>query len=159
ARVGEVLGLHYAMPWPNRELSSARPQRTSPLYQRLAAQHAMFGTKMGWERPNFFAADAAGARLDYSWGRQNWFADAAAEHLATRAAVTVADLTSFSKFMIEGTDAVSFLRRLCANDIAVPPGTTVYTGLLNARGTYESDLTVARLAADRFLLISGTAQA
>ena len=159
ARVSEVLGLHYVMPWPNRELSSARPQRTSPLYQRLAAQHALFGTKMGWERPNFFATDAAAARLDYSWGRQNWFGCAAAEHTATRNAVTVADLTSFSKFMIEGADAASFLRQLCANDVALPPGTTVYTGLLNARGTYESDLTVARLAADRFLLISGTAQA
>jgi 4-methylaminobutanoate oxidase (formaldehyde-forming) len=159
ARVGEVLGLHYMMPWPNRELQSARPQRASPLYDRLVAQHALFGSKMGWERPNFFAPSAAAARLDYSWGRQNWFAYAATEHEATRAAVTIADLTSFSKFLIQGTDAMSLLRCLCANDVAVPPGTSVYTGMLNARGTYESDLTVARLAADRFLLVTGTAQA
>src|SRR5262249_23725781 len=82
-----------------------------------------------------------------------------AEHAATRAAVTIADLTSFSKFLIQGADALTFLQHLCANTIDVPPGTTVYTGLLNARGTYESDLTVARLDAERFLLVTGTAQA
>jgi 4-methylaminobutanoate oxidase (formaldehyde-forming) len=157
-RVSEVLGLHYMVPWPNRELMSARPLRKSPLYERLDAQNALFGSKMGWERPNFFAPTKEEARLDYSWGRQNWFPYAAAEHKATREAVTITDLTSFSKFMVEGADAERVLQRLCANDVAVPPGTTVYTGLLNARGTYESDLTIARLATDRFLLVTGTAQ-
>ncbi|MEA2876149.1 MAG: hypothetical protein QOF14_1345 [Hyphomicrobiales bacterium] len=157
-RVSEVLGLHYMMPWPNRELMSARPLRKSPLYGRLAAQHALFGSKMGWERPNFFAPTRADARIDYSWERQNWFPYAAAEHKATRDAVTITDLTSFSKFLVQGRDAEAALQYLCANDVAVPAGTTVYTGLLNARGTYESDLTVARLAADRFLLVTGTAQ-
>jgi sarcosine dehydrogenase len=157
-RVSEVLGLHYMMPWPNRELMSARPLRRSPLYDRLDAQNALFGSKMGWERPNFFAPTRADARIDYSWERQNWFPYAASEHKATREAVTVTDLTSFSKFMMEGADAERVLQRLCANDVAVPPGTTVYTGLLNARGTYESDLTIARLATDRFLLVTGTAQ-
>jgi sarcosine dehydrogenase len=158
-RVSEVLGLHYMMPWPNRELNSARPLRCSPLYGRLAAQHALFGSKMGWERPNFFAPTRADARIDYSWGRQNWFSYAATEHQAAREAVTIMDLTSFAKFLVQGRDAESSLQRLCANDVAVPVGGTVYTGLLNARGTYESDLTVARLAADRFLLVTGTAQA
>ena len=158
-RVSEVLGLHYMMPWPNRELRSARPLRQSPLYGRLDAQNALFGSKMGWERPNFFAPSREEARLDYAWGRQNWFSHAAAEHKATRDAVTIADLTSFAKFFVQGRDAEAALQRLCANDVAVPAGQTVYTGLLNARGTYESDLTVARLAADRFLLVTGTAQA
>jgi 4-methylaminobutanoate oxidase (formaldehyde-forming) len=158
-RVSEVLGLHYMMPWPNRELQSARPQRRSPLYDRLAAQDALFGSKMGWERPNFFAPSKDEARLDYAWGRQNWFAHAAAEHKATREAVTIADLTSVAKLLVQGSDAEAALQRLCANDVAVPVGQTVYTGLLNARGTYESDLTVARLATDRFLLVTGTAQA
>jgi 4-methylaminobutanoate oxidase (formaldehyde-forming) len=158
-RVSEVLGLHYMMPWPNRELMSARPLRKSPLYGRLDAQNALFGSKMGWERPNFFAPTRADARIDYSWERQNWFPYAAAEHKATRDAVTITDLTSFSKFLVQGRDAEAALQQLCANDVAVPVGGTVYTGLLNARGTYESDLTVARLAADRFLLVTGTAQA
>jgi len=158
-RVSEVLGLHYMMPWPNRELQSARPLRRSPLYDRLAAQHALFGSKMGWERPNFFAPTKTDARLDYSWSRQNWFPYVAAEHKATREAVTITDLTSFAKFLVQGRDAERLLQRLCANDAAVPVGQTVYTALLNARGTYESDLTVARLAPDRFLLVTGTAQA
>ncbi|MEA2934780.1 MAG: hypothetical protein QOD74_1426 [Variibacter sp.] len=158
ARVSEVLGLHYVMPWPNRELESARPLRCSPLYGRLKAKHALFGSKMGWERPNFFAPSAEEARLDYSFGRQNWFPCTAAEHIAAREVVAVFDLTSFSKFLLQGRDAEIALQRLCANDVAVPVGETVYTGLLNSRGTYESDLTVARIAADRFLLITGTAQ-
>ena len=97
-----MLGLHYMMPWPNRELLSARPLRRSPLYDRLAAQHALFGSKMGWERPNFFAPSKADARIDYSWERQNWFPYAAAEHKATREAVTITDLTSFAKFFAAG---------------------------------------------------------
>jgi 4-methylaminobutanoate oxidase (formaldehyde-forming) len=99
------------------------------------------------------------ARLDYSWERQNWFHYAASEHKATREAVAITDLTSFAKFVVQGRDAEAALQRLCANDVAVPVGHTVYTGLLNARGTYESDLTVARLAPDRFVLVTGTAQA
>jgi sarcosine dehydrogenase len=158
-RVKEVLGLHYVMPWPNRELSSVRPFRRSPLYDRLAAKHALFGSKMGWERPNFFAPAQEDNRIDYSFGRQNWFPFTAAEHAATRDAVSVMDLTSFSKFLLQGRDAQAVLQRLCANDVSGPVGTTVYTGLLNARGTYESDLTLARIAEDRYLLVTGTAQA
>ncbi|MBN8955928.1 MAG: FAD-dependent oxidoreductase [Rhizobiales bacterium] len=159
SRVTEVLGLHYMMAWPNRELESARPLRCSPLYDRLKAKHALFGSKMGWERPNFFAPSAAEARLDYSFGRQNWFPYAAAEHKAARETAAVFDVTSFAKLLLQGRDAERALQYLCANDIAVPVGQTVYTGLLNERGTYESDLTIARLAADRFLLVTGTAQA
>jgi 4-methylaminobutanoate oxidase (formaldehyde-forming) len=158
-RVKEVLGLHYVMPWPNRELASARPFRRSPLYDRLAAKNALFGAKMGWERPNFFAPSKAEARLDYSFGRQNWFPFAAAEHKAARENVALFDLTSFAKFLLQGRDAQRTLQWLCANDVAIPVGASVYTGLLNARGTYESDLTVARIAEDRFLLVTGTAQA
>jgi glycine cleavage system aminomethyltransferase T/glycine/D-amino acid oxidase-like deaminating enzyme len=159
ARVTEVLGLHYAMPWPNRELVSAWPQSRSPLYDRLRAKHALFGSKMGWERPNFFAPSAPEARLDYSFGRQNWFAYAAEEHRAAREAVALFDLTSFAKYLLQGPDAEAALQHLCANDVAVPVGRTVYTGMLNARGTYESDLTVARLSEDTFLIVTGTAQA
>ena len=158
-RVKEVLGLHYMMPWPNRELASARPFRRSPLYDRLAGKHAVFGSKMGWERPNFFAPSQQAATIEYSLGRPNWFAFAAAEHETARNAVAVFDLTSFAKFLLQGRDAQGLLQRLCANDMNVPVGTSVYTGLLNERGTYESDVTVARIAHDRFLIVTGTAQA
>ncbi len=114
---------------------------------------------MGWERPNFFAPSKDEARLDYSWERQNWFPHAAAEHAAAREAAAIFDLSSIAKFFVEGAGAEAALQRLCANDVAVPVGSTVYTGMLNARATYESDLTVARLGAEPFLLVAGTAQA
>ncbi|MBZ6078049.1 GcvT family protein [Microvirga puerhi] len=158
-RVKEVLGLHYAMPWPNRELESARPFRRSPLYDRLAASGAVFGSKMGWERANFFAAPDQFRAIDYSFGRQNWFESVGQEHRTAREAVALFDMTSFAKFQVQGPGAEEALQYLCANDVAVPVGQTVYTPLLNSRGGFESDVTVARLAQDRFLLVTGTAQA
>ncbi len=158
-RIREVLGLHYKMPWPNRELESARPFRRSPLYSQLAAAHACFGSKLGWERANFFAPTAQDARIDYGWGHQNWHAWVAAEHRAAREAVAVFDMSSFAKLAVKGRDAERVLQYLCANEVAVPVGQTVYTGMLNERGGYESDFTLTRIAHDEFLIVTGSAQA
>ncbi len=158
-RVAEVLGLHYKMPWPNRELEAARPFRRSPLYDRLDGKGVIWGSKMGWERPNVFVPTGENPQIEYGWDRQNWFDWHCDEQRAVRAGVGLFDLTSFAKLMIQGADTEAELNRLCANDIAIEPGTSVYTGLLNVRGGYESDVTLSRLAADRFLLITGTAQA
>ncbi|MEP7091930.1 MAG: FAD-dependent oxidoreductase, partial [Nocardioidaceae bacterium] len=157
SRVVEILGLHYAVPWPNRELESARPLRTSPLHTRLAERNACFGSRMGWERPLFFAPAGAEPVLDYSWDKPRWLAWSAAEQRATRSAVAVFDQTSFSKYVVTGRHAEATLQWLCTNDVSGPVGSVVYTGLLNSRGTYESDLTVTRLAADEFLLVSSSA--
>jgi 4-methylaminobutanoate oxidase (formaldehyde-forming) len=158
ARVGETLGLHYKMPWPQREQESGRPFRRSPLYDRLKARGAWFGNKMGWERPNWFAGAGKTPDMQYGWGRGAWFDAVAAEHHATRKAVSVVDETSFGKILVQGRDAEAQLQRLAANDVAIPVGRTVYTGILNERGTFESDLTMARLAPDNFLIITGSAQ-
>ena len=152
SRVSEVLGLHYAIPWPNREMESARPQRTSPLHERLTAAGALFGTRMGWERPNVFAPS-----LDYSWGRPSWLPSSVEEQLATRTDLAVFDQTSFSKYVVTGPDALAGLQWVCAADVDVEVGQCVYTPFLNARGTYEADLTVTRTAADEFLLVSSSA--
>ena len=157
-RVAETLGLHYKMPWPQREAESGRPFRRSPLYDRLKARGAWFGNKMGWDRPNWFAGPGNTPDMQYGWGRGAWFDAVAAEHKATREAVTVVDETSFGKFLIQGRDAAKAMQLLCTNDIDVPVGRTVYTGLLNERGTYESDLTMARLAPDKFMVVTGSAQ-
>ncbi len=156
-RVGEVLGLHYAIAWPNRELETARPFRRSPAHQLLAGANACFGSKMGWERANFFAPAGEQPVIDYSWSKQNWQPWSSAEQLATRQRVAVYDQTSFSKYLVTGQNAETALQWLCTNDVAVPPGRTVYTGLLNDRGTYESDLTVTRLSATEFLLVASAA--
>ncbi len=156
-RVSEVLGLHYAIGWPNRELETARPFRRSPVYQQLAEANACFGSKMGWERANFFAPAGHEPVIEYSWGSQNWQPWSSAEQEATRQRVAVFDQTSFSKYLVSGDDAESALQWLCTNEVAVPVGRTVYTGMLNDRGTYESDITVTRLAATQFLLVASAA--
>jgi 4-methylaminobutanoate oxidase (formaldehyde-forming) len=158
-RIKEVLGLHYRMPWPNRELESARPWRRSPLYDRLRERGACFGSKMGWERANFFAPSPAEARIDYGWGHQNWHGWVAAEHRACREQVALFDMSSFAKLLVKGRDAERSLQALVAGNVAVPAGRTVYTGLLNERGGYESDFTLTRLADDEYLIVTGSAQA
>ncbi|MCP3019890.1 GcvT family protein [Cupriavidus basilensis] len=157
-RVKETLGLHYAMPWPNRELDTARPFRRSPLYAHLRDAHANFGSKMGWERPNFFAPAGETPGIAYSFGQQNWLPWSGAEHRACREGVALFDMSSFSKYIVKGADAEAVLQQLMSNDVAVPAGQTVYTAMLNERGTYESDLTVTRLAHDQYLLVTGSAQ-
>jgi len=157
-RASEIVGVHYFVAFPNRELETGRGLRLSPLHERLRDKRACFGSKMGWERANWFAPDGVAPEMVYSFGRQNWFPYAAAEHRACREAVAVFDQTSFSKFRLEGPDAEAALQRLCANDVAVAPGRMVYTGMLNERGGFESDLTVTRLGGDSYLIVTGSAQ-
>jgi 4-methylaminobutanoate oxidase (formaldehyde-forming) len=164
-RVGEVLGLHYAVPWPNRELDTARPFRRSPAYHRLAEAGAVFGSKMGWERANVFApaeVTAAlpagqGPQLEYTWGKPSWLPWSIAEQQATRERVAVFDQTSFSKYLVVGPDAERALQWLCTADVAVPPGRVVYTGMLGEGGTYQADVTVTRLSGEEYLVVSSAA--
>lgn len=156
-RVAEILGLHYEIPWPNRELQTARPFRRSPAYHRLAEANAAFGAKMGWERANVFAPAGTPPVLEYSWGKPNWLAWSATEQRATREAVCLYDQTSFGKLSIRGRDAEAVLQWLCTADVAVEPGQVVYTGLLNRRGGYEADVTITRLSYDEYLYVTSSA--
>lgn len=158
-RIKEVLGLHYKMPWPNRELESARPFRRSPLYSQLRAAGACFGSKMGWERANFFAPTPGQATIEYGWDHQNWHPWVAAEHAACRERVALFDMSSFAKLLVKGADAHAVLQRLVANGTPVEAGRTVYTGMLNERGGYESDFTVTCIDWDEYLIVTGSAQA
>ena len=156
-RTAETLGLHYAMRWPRQELQSARPLRTSPLYDRLSARGAEFGSKNGWERANYFRPAGTPAPA-HTLGRPGWLGWMIEEQRATREAVALYDQTSFSKLLLQGRDALAVLQRLCANEVDVAPGRMVYTAMLNPRGGFESDLTVLRLAAERFFIVTGSAQ-
>jgi glycine cleavage system T protein len=153
-RTVEGLGLLYAMHWPFRQFETARPVRTSPLHDRLAARGACFGEACGWERANWFAPASVAPSYTYSYGKQNWFEYSATEHHAVREAVGLFDQSSFAKFLLQGRDAERVLNRVCANDVAVPVGKVVYTPWLNERGGIEADLTVTRLAEDRYLIIT-----
>ncbi len=155
-RVSESLGLLYAMHWPYRQYESARGVRTSPLYEQLAARGACFGETAGWERANWFAPEGETPEYRYSYKRQNWFPHAASEHKAVREACGLFDQSSFAKFLVQGRDAERVLQRICANDVAVPPGRVVYTQWLNERGGIEADLTVTRLSATEYLVVTAT---
>ncbi|MFI2707671.1 FAD-dependent oxidoreductase, partial [Nocardioides sp. CER28] len=152
-RVVETLGLHYAVPWPNREFETARPQRTSPLHRTLAGKGALFGSRNGWERPLVFGPES----LDYSWDKPSWLPACVAEQRACRSGAAVFDETSFSKYLVSGAAALAGLEWVCANDVDVPVGVSVYTPWLGERGGYEADVTVTRLADEEFLVVSSAA--
>src|SRR5919109_1528594 len=158
-RTREVVGLLYAMHWPFRQPDTARGVRRSVLHDRLAARGACFGVVAGWERANWFATEGVEPRYVYTYGRQNWFPCAVAEHRAVREAVGLFDQSSLAKFLLQGPDATPALQRLCANDVDVTPGRIVYTQMLNARGGIECDLTVTRLADDAYLVVTIAAAA
>ncbi|MQT14534.1 GcvT family protein [Segnochrobactrum spirostomi] len=155
-RTLEAYAKHYTMAWPHEEHHSGRPLRRSPLYDRLAARGAVFGEKLGWERPNWFAAPAEDAHDRYTYGRPNWFGAVAREHQAVRERVGVFDQTSFAKFLLVGRDAEAALSWIAAADVSKAPGHLAYSQMLNARGGIECDLTIARLADDRYYIVTGT---
>jgi 4-methylaminobutanoate oxidase (formaldehyde-forming) len=158
-RTTEVVGLLYAMHWPFRQPETARGVRRSMLHDRLAARGAVFGVVGGWERANWFATTGMEPRYQYTYGRQNWFPCAAAEHRAVREHVALFDQSSLAKLLLQGRDATPVLQRLCANDVDVAAGRIVYTQMLNARGGIECDLTVTRLADDAYLVVTVAAAA
>jgi 4-methylaminobutanoate oxidase (formaldehyde-forming) len=157
-RVTEILGLHYQMAWPNREMETGRGLRRTPLHERLASQGACFGVKNGWERPNWFARDGMKPEMEYSFERQNWFKCHAAEHQAARRNVALFDQSAFSKYLLRGRNATQALQWICGNNVDVPVGRTVYTGLFNQRGGFESDLTLVRRGEQEYYIITGTSQ-
>ncbi len=155
-RTLEAYGKHYTIGFPHEEYTSGRPRIVSPLYDRLKKHRAVFGSKLGWERPNWFAPEGTEARDEYSMGRQNWFHPVGAEHRHVREAVGIFDQSSFAKYELSGKDAAAALDWICANDVSRPIGRLTYTQLLNTRGGIEADLTVARLSEDRFYIVTGT---
>lgn len=162
ARVTEALGVHYQIGWPRREMQSARNLRRSALFLRLQAAGAVFGSKMGWERPNFYApsqqAAAEMAARPTPFQSPWWRALVEREHVATRTSVGLFDQSSFGKLQVQGRDALALMELLCANSMSVPVGSVVYTGMLNERGGYETDVTVTRTAPDCFLVVTSTGQ-
>ena len=140
SRVAEILGLHYAVPWPNREPETARDVRLSPLHQRVAAAGATFGTRNGWERPLYF-----GPPLDYGWGKPGL-----ARAQRRRAGGLPYGGRGLRPDVVQQvpSSAVPTRSPRCSGSApptsTCPSGHAVYTPWLNARGAYESDVTVTR---------------
>jgi 4-methylaminobutanoate oxidase (formaldehyde-forming) len=159
-RALEAYSKNYVLRYPFEEWESGRGLKRSAVYPRLAGLGAVFGEKAGWERPNWFAVnlpDGPPAWTPPGWARHNWSPAIGVEHRAVREAAGLCDFTSFAKFEVVGPGAVGLLQWLCDNDVDRPPGTVVYTQMLNARGGIECDLTVTRVAADRFFVVTGSA--
>ena len=157
ARLDEVVHNQLDMHWPFKQMRTGRDICRSPLHQSWAERGAVFGATAGWERPLWFAATPEEAELRYSYGAQCWWPAAEREAKTVMESVALFELSPFTKILIEGPDAELFLQRLCANDLAVVPGRTVYTPLLNQRGGIEADVTVTRLGETRYWLVSGAA--
>jgi len=155
-RTMEAYAKHYTMAWPSEEHDSARPYRQSPLYERLLDKGAVFGEKLGWERPNWFADAGEEPKDIYTFDRPNWHAAVAREHKAARENAVLFDQTSFAKFILKGPDAEKALSWMSAARVDKSVGSAVYTQMLNDNGGIECDLTCTRTAEDEYYIVTGT---
>ena len=138
-------------------MHSGRPLRRSPLYDSLKAQGAVFGEKLGWERPNWFAAEGEEPRDIYSlWPAELVRGGRAASTAPAARRRSCSTRPPSPRFMVTGRDAEAALSWICANDVAKAPGSLTYTQMLNRKGGIECDLTVARLADEAFYIVTGT---
>jgi glycine cleavage system aminomethyltransferase T/glycine/D-amino acid oxidase-like deaminating enzyme len=158
-RIPEVLARHQAINWLGSDYQTARGIRKSPFYGVYQSRGAYFYQRAGWERPLYVSNSREPQHVDRTFGRPKWFDRWAEEHLAARLSVAVYDETPLAKFFVQGRDAEAFLQRMCANDVAVAPGRSVYTAMLNVDGGIESDLTATRLTRETYLLVTGSQQA
>ena len=154
ARTVESLGMVYQCHYPTHMLETARGAKRAPFHERLAAAGGHFREVSGWESPDWYAGE--GATPDpgpLSWGRPRWFHHWQAEHRAARENVVLMDMSFMGRFLVQGRDAGRCLNRICTNDVDGEAGRITYTQWLNGHGLLEGDVTVTKLADDRFLVV------
>jgi dimethylglycine dehydrogenase len=152
AKVRENYSRRFRIRFPNEELSAARPLRTTPIYERLQAGHAVFGDYCGLEHSLWFAPSAAEAREAVTFKRSNAHEHVAAECRAVRDAVGLLEISNYGKFEVTGPGAVEWLSRMMANRVP-EVGRMGLTPMLNERGKLIGDFTMCRPGAERVLLI------
>ncbi|MEU9734722.1 FAD-dependent oxidoreductase [Streptomyces sp. NPDC048002] len=140
---------------PLQPMERPRPLRVSPFHARQERLGAFFLEGGGWERPHWYEANAPladGLRLPPrdAWSSRYWSPIAAAEARATREKVALYDMTPLRRLEVTGPGALGFLDRMTTNNLRKKPGAVTYTLLLDRTGGIRSDLTVARLAPNRF---------
>ncbi|MBT4244328.1 MAG: GcvT family protein, partial [Planktomarina temperata] len=156
-RSKETLGLLYADHFPYLQKKTARGVRRTPFHHHLKENGAVFGELAGWERANWFANPGQDPSYAYSWKRQNFFDNVAAEHKAVRSNLGLYDMSSFGKIRVEGPDACAFMNYIGGGQYDVPLGKIVYTQFLNDRAGIEADVTVTRLSETCYLVVSPAA--
>lgn len=156
-RMVELYAHHYKLAAPGSEKSSSRGIRRSPLHGILARHGAVFGSRGGWERPNWFAPERVAPIDEPSFTGGNSFDHVGREALAVREAVALIDQTSFAKFEVSGPGALDAVQWLSVANMDRPIGTVTYTQLCNTRGGIECDLTMVRNALDLWYVVTGAA--
>ncbi|HWX97286.1 MAG TPA: FAD-dependent oxidoreductase [Solirubrobacteraceae bacterium] len=159
-RAKEVYETYYDIRYPGHERQAGRPLRTSSAYPWHTGHGAAFGEKSGWERVNWYEANAAAgdeALRPRGWAGMHWSPAIGAEHRATRERAGLFDESSFAKLEIAGPGAADFLEGLCGNRVARDIGAITYTQMLNSRGGIECDFTVTRVEEELFSIVTGTA--
>jgi glycine cleavage system aminomethyltransferase T/glycine/D-amino acid oxidase-like deaminating enzyme len=156
----EAYRYYYYLRYPYDSDEWGRPKRTSPLHGRLQELGAVYGTKHGWERADYFEPGRpwrrAGAdQRRFGWTRPPYFDRVAEEHRAFREHAGIIDMTSFGKIDVSGPGALALLERVSGNLIDRPPGSVVYTQLLEGDGGIAADVTVTRLTTDHFRVVTG----
>jgi glycine cleavage system aminomethyltransferase T/glycine/D-amino acid oxidase-like deaminating enzyme len=156
----EVYRYYYRLRYPFDVDEWGRPKRLSPLHGRLQDLGAIFGTKNGWERADYFQpgepSRRAGAdQREFGFAKPPWFERLRVEHEAFREGVGIIDMTSFGKIQVSGPGALPLLERVADNRIDRPVGSVVYTQFLNDRGGIEADVTVTRLQDTQFRVVTG----
>jgi glycine cleavage system T protein len=147
---------------PLRQIDEPRGLRRTPFHQRFETMGAAFFESAGWERPQWLESNAG--LLDRNdlfgrdvWAARHWSPIQGAEHRHVREHVALFDLTPFTKIEVRGPGAAAFLQHLACNDVDRPPGRVVYTAMLNRHAGIMCDLTITRLANERFLVVTGGA--
>lgn len=172
-RVREVPGRHYSIQYPNNEFQTGRNLRMSPIYPKLKEAGAVFEQVMGYERPTWFEPELSKDHLHTytntrkftmaktnTFGKPDWFDIVEAEYEACRENVSLLDYSSFTKLDIQskGREVVDLLQYLCSNDVDVPVGSIIHTGMQNVRGGYENDCSLIRLSENHYMMIAPTIQ-
>jgi glycine cleavage system aminomethyltransferase T/glycine/D-amino acid oxidase-like deaminating enzyme len=154
ARTAEVLGTVYAAHTPGKQLKTARGQLLSPVHRQLVTNGGYLREVSGWEAADWFGGPGVRPQAEPTWGHAPWFANWQTEHSAVRNAVGLMDLSFMAKFAVTGSDADTFVMRLCAGQVAGPIGRITYTQMLNEDGRIVADLTVLRQQPQEFLVIA-----
>ncbi|XP_035205169.1 pyruvate dehydrogenase phosphatase regulatory subunit, mitochondrial-like isoform X2 [Stegodyphus dumicola] len=164
-RVQEAVGYNYSIRHPIlTEFKTARKSRCSPLYTVQEQAGAVFGERLGFERVLYFdPSKSKEERLnppDIIFGKPSWFESVREEYNACRERVGIIDMSSFTKFHLKSgaTEVVDLLQLLCSNDIDVPVGNIVSSGMQNDKGCYENDCLLLRRAHNCYFMMSPTAQ-
>ncbi len=154
-RTVESLGMVYACHYPGKSMQTARMAKLSPIHHKLEARRAYFKDVSGFEGADWYAPEGVEPKVEkLSWQRQNWFGYWEAEHRAAREGVILMDMSFMSKFLVQGRDAGAELDRLSAGAVNGETGRITYTQWLNDQGKLEADLTVTKLAEDKFWVVA-----